>query len=955
MPEFGSFRREIDQWRGLDFWMLNDALDEEQMRFELEEMRRQGVAAVIARTYIGLKSDYPGKDFKRKLRLAVECARELGMKICLQAAYMPEAVPNLPEEYTAGCMKETEPGVYAFCRTEYYIDMFNPEAVRHYLQYVYADVWQDFRDEFGKTIFSAWVDEPSYSREGLPWNGCLVEEYRRMWNCEPEVAPLFHEMPGCGEARFRYWNTVVRLLEKSYFRQLNEFCHSLGLEVSGHLMGEGSFHLNFGRAAAMMPFYRYFDLPGIDTLTAEMYYHDSPLTRLNDDFSFPVDPYTTVRQCVSAARQAGKKRILCEMYGVTSENLALRDQIHLFNRFAVSGINCRSVHGLFYSLRGRGKRAYPPHVNYYQPYWKHYHHSIDECAFNSWFISQGETLCDVLVMLPWNTATTMYAKGELPRNGIQRLRRLELQFLEVEKVLGHNRIAFDLGDEFLLEDCGRVQDGRIFCGACSYRAVVLPYTEKLADSTLRLLAAFAAQGGTVLALGKTACPEAEQLSGLAELQRRLAPFRSMTLECDDTSAILMRHAREDSGEECLFLFNSDCGNAHAVNLPCPASELKSDGTLGVASTRFVIAEGGALRLVLRKDALASNAPESPVMLQNLPDSWHFRKNDPNALLLEFCRFKRESDAEYSHDLPLLAVHEILTQEGYSGDVTLRFEFVCRGDFPRCRLALENPEQCQVLCDGVAVNTTSAGYFAAREFETLELPPLGSGTHLIEIRRYFTPLQKPAKGVTELFENLKGVELEMPFLIGDFALDGMREPTRCPGVVRMNRDFTLVPEPLIMGSELTASGYPFFAGSATLSQEFECGVPGEDASLRIAHLNAAAVKVTLNGIEQGVIYGPPCRLPLSGMRLGKNTLELEITGTLRNLLGPFHRPQGEYGECFGGYGFPNKNWIGAVDNDGNPFPDWHLDRTCDTSAWCESYMQVPFGLSGVSIECRRKLP
>ena len=124
--------------------------------------------------------------------------------------------------------------------------------------------------------------------------------------------------------------------------------------------------------------------------------------------------------------------------------------------------------------------------------------------------------------------------------------------------------------------------------------------------------------------------------------------------------------------------------------------------------------------------------------------------------------------------------------------------------------------------------------------------------------------------------------------------------------------------------------------------------GPDGGLQLGHMNAAAVEVTLNGAAQGVICEPPCRLPVTGLKKGKNILSLRLYGTLRNLLGPWHRPLGEYGECFGGYGFPNKNWIGAVDISGNRFPDWYKDRSCDTTAWCESYMQVPFGVSDVAL-------
>ena len=217
--------------RGIDFWMLNDALNEKQMCFELDQMRSQGVRTVIVRTYTGLKSDYPGSGFKQKFRAALKHAAETGMRFVIQAAYMPEAVPDLAPEHTAGCMIESSPGVYTFKQTPMYIDMLNPEAVKCYLEKSYIQMWQEFSEHFGKTIISVWVDEPSYSRDGIPWSSVLVEEYRKMWGTLPDPAPCFHDMPGCGEARFRYWNTVVRLLEKSYYKQM-QHCNDCSKEAN---------------------------------------------------------------------------------------------------------------------------------------------------------------------------------------------------------------------------------------------------------------------------------------------------------------------------------------------------------------------------------------------------------------------------------------------------------------------------------------------------------------------------------------------------------------------------------------------------------------------------------------------------------------------------------------------------------------------------------------------------
>ena len=94
-----EFATPQDVYRGLDLWMVNDRLDDAELAHQVREFRDKGLYSVIFRTYNGLYSDYPGPEFRHKLRVAVDAARECGLKIVLQAGYMPSAYPDLPPQY----------------------------------------------------------------------------------------------------------------------------------------------------------------------------------------------------------------------------------------------------------------------------------------------------------------------------------------------------------------------------------------------------------------------------------------------------------------------------------------------------------------------------------------------------------------------------------------------------------------------------------------------------------------------------------------------------------------------------------------------------------------------------------------------------------------------------------------------------------------------------------------
>ena len=81
---------------GLDLWMINDALEDDVLREQVREFYDKGCYSVIARTYNGLKSDYPGESFMGKIAVILDEAKKVGLKIALQAGYMPAAFPALP-------------------------------------------------------------------------------------------------------------------------------------------------------------------------------------------------------------------------------------------------------------------------------------------------------------------------------------------------------------------------------------------------------------------------------------------------------------------------------------------------------------------------------------------------------------------------------------------------------------------------------------------------------------------------------------------------------------------------------------------------------------------------------------------------------------------------------------------------------------------------------------------
>ncbi len=995
------------EYKGTDFWMLNDALSDDDIDFQLSEMKKQGIASFIARTYIGLKSDYPGLGFKKHMRTIVECARKYGLKVFIQAGYMPEAVLDMPEEFALCIVKpmplaevadqgeilaELDGTAYVAVNTKTFLDMMNKDAIVFYLKQSYEDMWAEFQPDFGGVIESIWVDEPSYSHHGLPWSKMLVQAFLDKWgyDLKPKVPLLYLDRDDYQTVRCHYWLTVQELLRSAYFEQVHDWCKAHHILFSGHLMLEDTMSSQLSRAGATMPYYKYFDIPGIDFLMGEMNWRKSPLKPRNASLSINPGMYTTPLQCCSAARQAGQEQILAEMYGVSSENMTFRCQRNMFDHFASFGINHRSVHGIFYSLRGRGKRAYPPHVNYYQPYWNNYKEMTDYCGRVSYFISQGKPIREILVIHPLSSAACERRGPNSPDGQSQSIGKRDSDLLNLEWQLLAHQIGFDFGDEQTIEDWGAViksSDGKpLFkLGQMSYQAVVLPNLLTIAPQTWKLLKEFMLQGGMVFVYGHAPAllhgrpvPEiaaslsnADYSTEYSELVEKLLSIpREYDFTCTEDATSILINYRRDEKYRYFFVFNSDCQEGRTGVLTLngnyigtllsgtgapPSSIARSLTNDGKTILTFEIPAGSAVMVMTEQSMMATTlsvntAPSISSTIQlKLPANWSLKRLHPNALILEFAQYKK-GDGDYSPVYPILAIHDILTKEEYVGPLTLRYAFQSAIAVKGAKLALESPREQVVTLNGVATSSEPNGYYWDKSFETIDLPDIQIGENVLEVSRSYRPLAKFKSSITSLFENLPGVELEQMVLIGDFGVFSQRMATKGNGI-RMSHLFTLNNECTSVQAELVDHGYPFYSGTIVLSQSFQVpqNLANRNATLRLEGFTGCLVRVFLNGEYRGIIAWEPPELVIGTLKEGINELRLELVNTIRNLIGPYHRPKGEYGEAWGGYGFPNLPWIGAIDEyTRTRIPDWQDHRIPDTSAWTEDYMLVPFGLQNACI-------
>lgn len=1017
-----KFKNPSRVYGGLDLWMINDALEDDVLREQVREFYDKGCYSVIARTYNGLKSDYPGESFMGKIAVILDEAKKVGLKIALQAGYMPAACPDLPAEFALSYIKPIKTaelkgdevvisthGEWSY--TEYVyphaLNMFCKEAVDHYVKYTYGEMWKRFEGYFGDTVIGVWVDEPRWSPEMMPCCKDMREDYQKIYgeSLDEQIYMLYENEGDYKKLRHRFYTLMEKKMERSYFATVRDWCHSHNLQFCGHLMAEDYTYTQVGAACANMPFYRYFDIPGIDVLRTEQNWAKMPKASVdymrypqiktdgvlpNAPASFELDHmmYQPPRQLMSAALQAGKKQMLCEMYAVTAPDLNFRDQMHLFDFFAAHGINHQCCHAMFYSIKGFRKRFYPQQFNTYQPFWTSFGNVKSYVKRVSNFVSMGAPTTDCLVLHPLDTTRELYrVRYTSSREPMRDAYEYDERFFTLQKSLLSSQIDFHFGDSAVMCDEGSVKDGRLIVGQMSYKTLVLPEIKVLRRPVFELIKKFASEGGEVLISCGLPCRidgvESDELSVLATLAgvkifddnpslvRYLAGKEKKVeyISDEDISSTII-HRRTEGGNNYFMVFNRDClesktgslvlkGKHKATSLNALDGSTKEMHTYfkdGKTYVDFTNHEGGStliyttpaeeLPTVARKKGAVTSLPIDPEKLE---------LHDKNLMTLEYCSYKLDGESEFSQEYVTERIIEILRDANYEGNITMRFRFLSDHEAKGVRLICEEPELCNITLNGVPVSNKSVGYHYERGFEILDLPDvIKEGENVIEISRHNDAVVSAAMNqifhLFELFRAPKGTDLERLHLIGDFNVTAYPE-MGASAHTRINKRTVLSKaKPLAPTADITRQGYPFYVGSLTYTYKLDADADmlKKNVSLKVGKYGVCTANVEVNGKKIGSVDRNPYEISLEGaLKEGEN--EIKITGytSLRNAIGPMHVKNKEIGGC------SKPEWYNGHGPDGGFIAkkgDFNIkDR--DSMSWTENFQLVPTGIGDVTVEIK----
>ncbi len=1008
-----EFKNPSNKFRPIPFWSWNDQLEKDEIQNQIVEMKQAGVGGAFFHARSGLKVDYLGEEWFECIKAGIDKGKEVGLDVWLYdeegwpSGFAGGIVPALSADYHAKFMtleryttlkdidKAAMLAVYLYDKERnfyvkidwdyntllnegqeflairrhtnpYYIDTMNKRAVEAFLQCTHEVYFEKYGEDFGTFIKGFFTDEPRLTCNHfgeLPWSDELTENFKHRYGYELSdcLPALFIKSGNYEKFRYDFWKLVNDLFVKSYMKTIYDWCEAHGCKSTGHIMMEESIFSQMTSTGGVMPFYEYMHIPGIDWLRR------------------PISTPVIGKQVGSAACQLGKDKVITESFALCGWNVSFEELKWIAEWQFVNGVNMICQHLQAYTIRGSRKRDYPPSLFHQQTWWKDYKKFNDYLGRLCVALSEGNQSADVLLLHPMRSGYVTYDGTRT-----EDIRVLDDEFSKISVSLSGNHISYHYGDETIIENHGRIEEGQFLLGKIAYKTVILPHMHSIDNITVKLLLEFLKKGGVVLSTGrfptftngseeelaqlKAGCVaiKAEEIRdylkkvklvslSIAEKKKEISSISYQQRQTrEGTLLFLVNHDQKETYQAEVTVFN---GSYQVKRLVAETGEeevigFSAEKDKTVFTLEFKPMQSYILMLEQTEAPQTISVPVAEYENITLQRDWKIEKLGLNSLTLDTCTYSIDG-GEVMGPVSVIRLQDILMELRRPCEVTMNFSFEADLDLKANKefyLVVEEAKIFNITVNGTPVSyNEEAGYWKDKTFKKVDIKPtVINGRNEVTLHTTFRQSQKVYEVLygENVYETEKNkityeVELESIYLLGDFGVVS-KTPFRNVERDAMFSDgpFLVVDKPVAFyGNEFTKQGLLFFAEDMVISQNIEITDKNKKYLLDFGKQNAPLIKIFVNGYQVKASLWAPYTADISDyVKDGINEIKLWIYASNRNLLGPHHHIDGE---CYnvGPDSFTGKwSW---VERKSEADATDIADRT--KNYWTDSYSFVKFGL------------
>ena len=795
-----------------------------------------------------------------------------------------------------------------------YIDTLNPAAADEFIRLTY-DAYRDrFGADFDGLIPAIFTDEPQFAskrtlshslgggRAVLPWTPSLPQFFRDTYGYDltERLPELILELPNgaVSQARYHYHDCAAEMFTRGFNDRCGEWCERNNIKFTGHLMEEPTLESQTHAVGDAQRSYRNMQLPGIDMLCNRV-------------------ELTTAKQAQSAVHQYGREGMTSELYGVTNWDFDFRGHKFQGDWQAALGVTVRVHHLSWVSMEGDAKRDYPASINYQSPWYDKYSYVEDHFARVNTAMTRGVPLVRVGVIHPVESYWLRFGPNDLTSAYKS---QLEENFSNITRWLLTGTIDFDFICESTLPDQFRDSEHGLTVGEMTYDAVIVPAPETLRRTTLDILTAFADRGGMLIFAGDAPAyvdaVASDEPKQLYDRCRHVQFSRTAILSAlSDVRTVEIRDINGNATSDLIYQMrhDGDCDwlfVAHITEPPCLdvshprhitvslsdeylpvlydtlTGERKSvkyrrrNGRTEIDCTLYAY-DSLLLRLDRCLDDMAvedgSYVRPEPISEIDFRLPVDYTLSEPNVLLLDTARYAVDGGELTESEEEILRADNIcrrtvgmgrrnprpaqpwtISKKASEHTIHLEFSFDSELEYDGALFAIEHPEEAEIICNGIPVDTTPVGYFTDRSIKTVALPRLIIGKNVISVT---LPLGDRTA-------------TEWCYVLGNFGV-------RVCGCRK-----TLIPQAPTLGfGTITSQGFPFYSGNVSYKLPFSS--PGGKCVVRVSSYRGAAVTVSVDGESEKIVAFEPYSVDLGELPLGDHELTVTLLGTRHNSFGALH--------------------------------------------------------------------
>ena len=608
------FQNPTAAYRGAPFWAWNTQLREEELLWQIEQLKAMGFGGFHMHPRAGFATEYLSPEFMKLVRSCTDKAKSEKMLAWLydedrwpsgfaggfvtknpkyrqkhllftvtpqEDATDPATGYETGRPYLLSCfdiclgadgtlasyravneneeVQGTRWYVYVgtpACAGRYngytYVDTLSEEAVAEFIRVTYEAYLESVGDEFGKAIPAIFTDEPQFTRKQvLPF---AESKSDILLPYTTDFAETFREAYGIDlipHLPELLWDLPNGEPSRVRYLYHDHACERFTKAFSDQC-GKWCGEHNIALTGHMME---------EDSLEQQTHSIGEAM-RGYRGFQLPgIDllcNYTnlsTAKQCQSAVHQYGREGMLSELYGVTGWDFDFRGHKYQGDWQAALGVTVRVPHLSWVSMKGSAKRDYPASISYQSAWYKEYPTIEDHFARVNTILTRGEPDVKVGVIHPVESYWLYYGPAE---NTADQRTQLQSNFDSVTKWLLFGTVDFDYISESLLPEQLRVsEDGLLHVGEMAYSAIVIPSPDTIRSSTVEILSDFCDRGGKVIFMGD--CPKyvdalpSEEIKALYDRATRVS-FTSGALlkELGNERDVSVRDAKGHATDNLLY-------------------------------------------------------------------------------------------------------------------------------------------------------------------------------------------------------------------------------------------------------------------------------------------------------------------------------------------------------------------------------------------------------------------